>query len=190
MRKCLTLLLAAFTVLYPVVVYVGMGSLGLNGLLGLLLGAALLRAAVSRERFWWGVALAVSVLCALGLLLQDARAVKLYPVLVSTAMLGVFAWSLRHPPTVVERLARLQTPDLPPQAIRYTTRVTQVWCVFFLLNGTVSLITVYWASDRIWALYNGLISYGLMGVLMVGEWVVRSRVKARLQMPRQNGAAG
>lgn len=190
MRKCLTFLLAAFMVLYPVVVYAGMETLGLRGLLGLLLGAALLRAMVSGERLWWGVALAVSMLCGIGLLLQDARMVKLYPVLVNAAMLVVFLSSLWQPPTIVERLARLQTPDLPPQAIRYTTRVTQVWCAFFLLNGMVSLMTVYWASDRIWALYNGLISYGLMGLLMAVEWLVRGRIKARLQIPRQDGATG
>lgn len=188
MRKCLTFLLAAFMVLYPVVVYAGMESLGLRGLLGLLLGAVLLRAMVSRERLWWWVALAVSMLCGIGLLLQDVRTVKLYPVLVNAAMLGVFAWSLWHPPTVVERLARLQTPDLPPQAVRYTARVTQVWCIFFLLNGAVSLMTACWASERVWALYNGLVSYGLMGMLMAVEWLVRGRVKARLQIPGRNGA--
>jgi len=33
---------------------------------------------------------------------------------------------------------------------------------------------------EIWALYNGLISYGLMGLLFAGEWLVRRRVRARI----------
>ena len=60
----------------------------------------------------------------------------------------------------------------------YTRKVTQVWCGFFVLNGGLALGTALWASDATWALYNGLIAYGLMGVLFAGEWVVRRRVRA------------
>ena len=66
---------------------------------------------------------------------------KLYPVLVNTAMLSVFGYSLIFPPSMVERLARLREPELPPEAIGYTRRVTQLWSVFFALNGAAALIT-------------------------------------------------
>jgi len=62
--------------------------------------------------------------------------------------------------------------------VAYTRRVTQVWCGFFVLNGSVALVTALWASDATWALYNGLISYCLMGCLFAGEWLVRRKVKA------------
>jgi uncharacterized membrane protein len=76
-------------------------------------------------------------------------------------------------------LARLREPDLPPHAVVYVRRVTQVWCGFFLLNGSVALATALWASERVWALYNGLIAYLLIGTLFAVEWLVRQRVKAR-----------
>jgi len=90
----------------------------------------------------------------------------------------VFAASLVFPPTAIERLARLTEPELPPQAIAYTRQVTKLWCGFFVCNGTAALLTALWASPAVWALYNGLIAYGLMGLLYAGEWLVRRRVKA------------
>jgi len=58
-------------------------------------------------------------------------------------------------PSMIERLARLREPRLPQAAIAYTRRVTQVWCVFFAINGAIALVTAIWASDQVWALYNG-----------------------------------
>jgi uncharacterized membrane protein len=48
-----------------------------------------------------------------------------------------------------------------------------VWCGFFILNGCMAAWTAFAASRETWALYNGLISYLLMGVLFAGEWVFR-----------------
>ncbi|HFC3024557.1 TPA: hypothetical protein ACFIR0_000119 [Neisseria gonorrhoeae] len=47
-----------------------------------------------------------------------------YPVLVNLMMLAVFGSSLFAGQTVIEKLARLQQPDLPEKAVRYTRRVT------------------------------------------------------------------
>jgi uncharacterized membrane protein len=79
----------------------------------------------------------------------------------------------------VERLARLQQPDLPPQGVRYTRRVTQVWCGFFIINGSIALITALWSSFAWWSLYNGLIAYVLMGLLFAGEYLIRRRTQKR-----------
>ncbi len=102
---------------------------------------------------------------------------KLYPVLVSLVLLGVFAYSLIAPPTVVERLARLREPDFPPAAVAYTRRVTQVWCGFFVLNGGIAFATAWWASQAVWSLYTGVIAYVLMGILFGGEYLVRLRFR-------------
>jgi uncharacterized membrane protein len=78
--------------------------------------------------------------------------------------------------TLVERLARLTTPDLPPRGVRYTRRVTQVWCLFFIVNAALTTLTILHGDLALWSLYNGLISYVLIGVLMGGEWLVRRHV--------------
>lgn len=101
-----------------------------------------------------------------------------YPVLVSMMFFTLFWFSLFYPPTAVERLARLEDPDLPPKGVAYTRKVTQVWCIFFLCNAAVSLFTVYYDDARFWSLYNGCVFYILMGLLMAAEMAVRRKVKA------------
>lgn len=105
--------------------------------------------------------------------------IKFYPVLINIFMLILFSQSLIFPPSIIERIARKTEKTFPPEAVLYTRRVTQVWCVFFIINGTISLITIFWASPKIWSLYNGVISYLLMGLLFGGEYFVRLSFKRR-----------
>ncbi len=103
---------------------------------------------------------------------------QLYPALVNLVLLCVFGYSLLAPPTIIERLARRgQTQPLPPFAIRYTRHVTQVWCVFFFINGSIALGTALWASAATWSLYTGVVSYVLMGLLFAIEYAVRLFVR-------------
>lgn len=71
---------------------------------------------------------------------------------------------------IVERLARLQEPDLPEKGVRYTRRVTQIWCGFFIINGGIALFTALYGDMSLWTAWNGMIAYFLMGTLMAGEW--------------------
>ena len=173
-------IISVLTLAYPLLVYLGLGHFEPRWLALMLAGVALARACATRERVWLAAAAGAMLLAAASALGNQALPLKLYPVLVSSVLLVVFATSLFYPPSVIERLARLREPDLPPEGVAYTRRVTQVWCGFFVINGSIALCTALWATDAIWALYNGLISYGLMGVLFAGEWLVRRRVKARL----------
>ena len=104
---------------------------------------------------------------------------KLYPVVVNTGMLFLFGLSLVFPPTLVERIARVKEPSLSDAGVRYTRRVTQVWCLFFVFNGSMAAITAFFASHEIWSLYNGLIAYLLMGLLFGTEYLCRLRFKRR-----------
>jgi uncharacterized membrane protein len=172
-------LAAVATMLYPLAIYGGLQfwsprvmALALVVLLALRLGAM-------RRAGWLrppGLGLAAAAIAVLVALSNEALPLKLYPAAVNAAMLAVFAWSLWHPPTVVERIARLQEPDLPPRGVVYTRHVTQAWCVFFVFNGAVATATAFLASDRVWALYNGGVAYVLIGAMFAGEWLVRRRV--------------
>lgn len=163
------------TLLYPLAVWFGLARWEARWVALLLLGVAVLRALASPEPIWRVAAAGAGLLVLASFLANDGLPLKLYPVLVNAALLGVFATSLWRPPTVIERLARLQHPDLPPEAIPYVTRVTRVWCGFFLANGLVALWTALAASDATWALYNGLIAYLLIGALVLGERLLRPK---------------
>ena len=174
-----TFLLGVLTVAYPALVYYGASHFQARWLALLLVALALARALATRERYWLLAAFAALALAGLSALSNQLLPLKLYPVLVNSVLLVVFAASLRWPPSVIEKLARLSTPNLPDAAVAYTRRVTQVWCGFFILNGTIALITALYASAATWALYNGLIAYVLMACLFAVEYWVRKKVQAR-----------
>ena len=102
-----------------------------------------------------------------------------YPILINSVCFIVFASSLFSPPSIIERVARLAEPNLSAAGVRYTRMVTQVWCVFFVLNGGVSAYTVLACTWEAWLFYNGFLNYVLMGALFAGEWCVRPYFKRR-----------
>lgn len=169
----------ALTAAYPLLVYLGLAHAEPRTLALLLLGLALARLVLARSQPALGVALAGLLLAALTAGTNQLLPLKLYPVAVNAALLLLFGLSLWKGPPLVERIARLQEPELDARGVAYTRRVTQLWCVFFVFNGGLAWITALWASDALWALYNGGIAYGLMGALMGAEWLVRRRVRAR-----------
>lgn len=163
------------TLIYPLAIWLGLARFEPRWLGCVLLAVALLRAAVSREPVWLVAAAGALVLVIATFVFNDGLPLKLYPVLVNAALLGVFALSLWRPPTVIERLARLRHPDLPPDGVRWVANVTRAWCLFFVLNGGIALWTALAASDATWALYNGAIAYVLIGAMLGGEWLLRPR---------------
>nr|WP_283254357.1 hypothetical protein [Ramlibacter paludis] len=181
------MLVTLATVAYPLVVYLGFGRW--NPLWVALLLAALLflRAWSSRDLVWLAAGCGALLLGAATTLGGGWLPLKLYPVLLSAVLLAVFAFSLWKPPTIVERIARITEPDLPPQGVAYTRKVTVAWCGFFIVNGAISLATTMWGSEQAWLLYNGLLSYALMGAFFAGEWLLRQRMRARVAAAGQHG---
>lgn len=172
-------LLAVLLLCYPALAYFGLQHWSPRTMALVLLALALLRACAGRRQGWWPMAAAAALPALAGLVSDRALPLKLYPVMVNLVMLAVFGWSLLGRQSLVERLARLREPDLPPAGVRYTRRVTQAWCLFFIVNGTLAALTACFASDRVWALYNGGIAYVLIGAMFAGEWLLRRRVMAR-----------
>ncbi|ORM68554.1 hypothetical protein [Pantoea rwandensis] len=123
------------------------------------------------------LALVGTLLCLASVLLRSQHLLLWYPVVVNVLMLLMFGGSLWSPMPLIERLARLREPELPPRAVQYTRRVTQVWCIFFIGNGSVALFTCLLNDVTLWTLWNGCISYLLMGTLMGGEWLLRQRLR-------------
>ncbi|CAM4514353.1 hypothetical protein [Klebsiella pneumoniae] len=124
-------------------------------------------------------AVAGIALCVASYLLKTHQLLLFYPVVVNGVMLAVFGGSLWTSMPIVERLARLREPTLPESAVRYTRRVTQIWCAFFIGNGGIALLTALHGDMALWTVWNGMIAYLLMGALMAGEWLVRRQVIKR-----------
>ena len=110
---------------------------------------------------------------------------KLYSVVISATMLVVFGSTLFFPPTIIFRFATLADKSIvgsPSQqgVERYCRKVCIAWCVFFVCNGAVAAYTALCCSDRVWSVYNGGISYILMGLLFAIEFCIRRKVQKKM----------
>jgi hypothetical protein len=73
---------------------------------------------------------------------------------------------------------------MPPQAKSYCTKVNSLWIVFFAVNAGLAFDSAF-RSLEWWTIYNGVISYCAIGMLLLGEYVVRRRFKSRIEQLSQ-----
>lgn len=165
--------LTAASAVYPFLWYYGRGKGWFDWLAGGMLVLWLLRGVMQKTCGQKAVSFAVAVFFALVLAFRQPESMYWYPVCISLLMLGLFGGSLFTRQSLIERLARLQKPELPPEAVAYTRRVTQIWCGFFVLNGSAAALLAASGNADWWALYTGVISYILMGALGGSEWLYR-----------------
>ena len=183
--KIFTVLSALLLLAYPFAVYYGLNQWGIGvvaGVLGFLFLLRMIGGNKTRLRelkyIAWLSGLAGILLTLLAFIFKSSDWFTYYPVIVNILMLSIFVYSLRQNETMIERFARLQEPDLPDYAVSYTRTVTKVWCLFFILNGSIALATTFMKLQT-WTLYNGLISYLLAGLLFAIEFVIRMFVKRK-----------
>ncbi|MCH5290485.1 MAG: AMP-binding protein [Treponema sp.] len=106
---------------------------------------------------------------------------KLYSVVISVSLLVVFGSTLIFPPTIVFRFATLSDSSIAGSVAEariaaYCKKVTIAWCLFFIINGSIAACTALFYSDRVWSVYNGGISYVLMGLMFAVEFIIRKLV--------------
>ena len=171
---------------YPVVVWIGLTTLGTRAVSVLVLALLVPMLAIrlrkaDRATFWSivRVPVAILVLVVVGAVTEDARFVLAMPVVINVVLLATFGETLRAGQTpMIERFARMQDPDLDPARCAHCRQFTWVWSVFFLCNGATAAALALAAPLSFWATYTGLVAYVLMGVLFTVEYVIR---KARFR---------
>ena len=182
LRRPLNGVLAVASVLYPGMVYFGQGHVSPLTFIALVLALFGLRLAASdrdaANPWRFPIMLAAAMVVVLAFLDREL-AVRVYPVLTSFGLAALFGFSLFRPPSMVERIARLHDPDLPPDAVVYCWRVTLVWTLFGLFNGAIAWSTAVWGTLETWTLWNGVVAYILIGTLFIGELMVRSVVRRK-----------
>lgn len=175
MRTVIGAVLLVAGIVYPFWVYATLGRLNPSWVMLPLFALWLARALTSQSQQPGGRLLpAITLAYCLALVGSGSQQwLRGYPVFMNAVMLAVFAHSLRHGPPIIERIARLRHPDLSEHGVRYTHRITQIWCAFFLLNGAMAAALALWAPWGWWTAYNGGISYALIGLLLAGERLLR-----------------
>jgi uncharacterized membrane protein len=180
MLRLLSGLIGFVILLYPLAAYLGAQVMVPWKISAALLVMLLVRYCLfPADRQWSRALVGIGVLyCVFAIWHNSELSLRLYPVWVNFCLFFLFSISLIYPPPVIERLARIQHPKLSIRGAAYTRKVTQVWCVFFIINGLIAAGTALWANFYWWSLYNACIAYVLIGLLMGIEYLIRIRVQA------------
>lgn len=170
------LIVIVTSLLYPLIIYFGIAHLNAVTLAGLLMTVVLLRVLLG-DLSSGGKLLALCAVCvAFGLhwwMRDDVDALRFYPVIINASLMLTFGSSLFTGLPLIESIARKRNMNVGENNIRYLRKLTFVWTLFFGVSVIVSMWTAIYASMEIWLFYNGFVSYGLVGLLVAGELVVR-----------------
>jgi uncharacterized membrane protein len=175
MKLILQITTGLVLIAYPFTVYFGLQYLP-SGMIALLLCALLVtRLVLNKQQLkTMGLPLILGIaLTAASFISQRQDWLLYYPVVINLTMLSLFGYSLWQGPSMIERLARLKEPDLPPSATPYLIKITKLWCALFIFNASIATYTAMLSSIEVWTLYNGMIAYLLIGALLGGEWCYR-----------------
>jgi uncharacterized membrane protein len=168
-----------FFLLYPLIVYFAYTRLETRALALLLLclyGVSIafrFRAPGAELRQLMGQHIGLVLLIGIAAATGNSTLLLVMPVIISSYLCWTFSATLRGGASMIERFARIIEDDLPDFTLPYCRKVTIVWCFFLAANSLCMLILSFAAPIEWWALYSGLISYLLVGVLLGGEVVAR-----------------
>lgn len=116
---------------------------------------------------------------------------KLYSVVINILLLFVFGSTLFFRPNIIFRFATMADKSIlgssyENQVDSYCKKVTIIWCCFFIINGSIATCTALYnfgseeLNNKIWSIYNGGISYCLMGIIFAVEFFVRKMVDKKM----------
>jgi uncharacterized membrane protein len=187
MKKILIALTAVLIAAYPLLVYYGLSTFSTRFLLLFIITPLLIRYYIIRNRQKDVVSQSLIIVTLIGIaygflsfILDNALLMKFYPAVMSFSLFFVFLRSLIKSQAIITVIAeKISKEPLPQAAVEYTGYVTIAWCIFFALNSLVAVYTVFFSTLAVWTLYNGLISYLIIGTLIIVEFPIRLLVKKR-----------
>jgi uncharacterized membrane protein len=178
--KAIALLLGPLALVYPLLIWYGKDFVSPVWLGAVVLFLFALRETSGQSRW---VSIPVFLMLATWIALDESGYLYL-PSIINLALLANFGLSLKKPKSMIERFAEKTNPDLPPAARVYCRVVTSLWCIFFIVNGSIALGLALKGDVERWALYTGCWSYFIMGGLFALEFIVRTLIKPRLDRSR------
>ena len=127
----------------------------------------------------WLLLSAVSAFCLAVFVIDSQQLLKFYPVLMNAGIGMMFFVSLSFKQSLIERFANMAKKKPPPEAKDYLRRLNVVWGSLLILNALVSAYTAWYSSLSVWAFYNGLLSYVIIGIFVVCELIYRGHYKRK-----------
>ncbi|MDR7088798.1 COG4648 family protein [Cellvibrio fibrivorans] len=133
---------------------------------------------VNRNKRVW---LVFSMLCT-GIALLEYLDLTLYllflpPVVIPLLLLFIFGRTLisgREP--LITAIGEAARGPLSNAMRSYTRGLTQLWCVVFVAMIVWSAILPWLEQPELWSWFTNIINYGVVGVLFVGEFMLRKKL--------------
>ena len=103
---------------------------------------------------------------------------KFYPPICNFCIFMTFFTSLFMKETIIQKFAQMSGDKLEGGARIYTRNITYIWAAFTFINFLISVWTIF-LPEKYWIMYNGCISYILVGLLFGVEYTVRIILRKR-----------
>jgi uncharacterized membrane protein len=131
-------------------------------------------ALIVRSRSAALVGISLAALLGVAVLSHQQLLAALPSITLNLVLAGVFAVTLRRGDTpLIVRIAELDSAALTPQFRRYLHALTRAWAVFFAAMAGLSFLLMLYAPFEWWSLFVNVLSWPLMGLMFLGEWLVR-----------------
>jgi uncharacterized membrane protein len=193
LKRRMKYLFGALIVLYPVLVFSALVifKLSIRYLSVFIIALAVAYFLVNRHnyrgRHRMVVFISPAILCCIGiicLITKSSLTLKIYPALADLVYFVIMVTSILIPPPEVFYFINMFDKTIknhiePAFFERYCRKAAIVWCVFFVFDGAVALVTVFLGSDIVWGIYNGGITYVLMGLIFVGEYFILKMIEKK-----------
>ncbi|WP_031434722.1 COG4648 family protein [Methylomarinum vadi] len=117
----------------------------------------------------------VAIALLLGAYYLQTLTAKVMPVFIQLMLMYFFGRTLLKDkgPSFIESFVRLEFPEFPPGVSEYCRQLTILWTGFFAFNAAMCIGLAVWGTDFWWTLFNGVVIYLLIGLLMIGEYIYR-----------------
>lgn len=129
---------------------------------------------------YWLTAIILSISLGLSLwFLYTGKIESLYylPPIIINYFIGTLFWNSlrRNKIPLIERYKTLLEGDLAREEKRYARQVTIAWSVVLMCLAVISALLFAFFSHYLWSLFTNFISYGILAMMFVIEYIVRIR---------------
>ena len=123
----------------------------------------------------------------LGAIFYQGLMAKLIPIIIQLSLMLFFGKTLLRDkgPSLVERFAQLEFPNVPPVLSRYCRHLTILWTGFFAFNVVACILLALFFPVEWWAIFTGVLIFVFTAVLMIAEYIWRFFLFRRIELPAE-----
>jgi uncharacterized membrane protein len=164
--------IATLFMAYPYLVFKAIEN-GISWVAPVIFSVIFLRKAVNKDKNILNILIAILLL--LGAFYLQEITATILPVIIQLILMSFFGKTLllNSGPSLIERFVRLEFSDFPPGVSEYCRSLTVIWTAFFAFNAIVCITLSIFGNNAQWALFNGIVIYLMIGILVIAEYIYR-----------------